>query len=72
MMNCNYFQKCYRNKSVLIYIPVQISDACSWVSLTKEQIMKNVGYRKCKGMKTNVEGKFHLRGPSHSGEVVYT
>lgn len=34
--------------------------------------MKNVGYRKCKGMKTNVEGKFHLRGPSHSGEVVYT
>lgn len=72
MMNCNYFQKCYRNKSVLIYIPVHISHACFWVSLTKEQIMKNVGYCKCKGMKTNVEGKFHLRGPSRSGEVVYT
>lgn len=72
MMNCNYFQKCYKNKSVLIYIPVHISDACLWVLLTKEQTIKNVGYCKCKGMKTNVEGKFHLRGASHSHEAVYT
>lgn len=34
--------------------------------------MKKVGYCKFKGMKTNVEEKFHLRGPSHSGEAVYT
>lgn len=72
MMNCNYFQKCYRNKSVLIYIAAYISDACFWVLLTMEQRMKNVGYSKWKGMKTNVEGKFHLRGPSQFGEVLYT
>lgn len=72
MINCDYFQKCCRNKSILIYIPVYINDACFWVSLTKEQVMKKVGYCKFKGMKTNVEEKFHLRGPSHSGEAVYT